>query len=92
MQTTTNTQQQTIPFEKIDYYQTLYRLKHRVSSKELAFALCISDDALRKSRSTGYLLGIKAPRHIKLGRLVQYRIEDVIRWIEVSELENTEGM
>jgi hypothetical protein len=78
--------------DKIEYYQKLYQLQHRNSSKQAAFALHVDDCTLRKSRSKGYLLGVEAPRHIKIGNTVQYRIEDIIDWIEAVELENAEGM
>lgn len=80
------------PLEKIEYYQKLYQLAPRNSSKQTAFALHIDDCTLRKSRLSGYLLGVPAPRHIKIGHTIQYRIEDIIDWIECVEANQVEGM
>lgn len=80
------------PFDKIEYYKKLYQLNHRNTSKQTAYGLQLSDCTLRKSRLTGYLLGVQAPRHIKIGNSVQYRIEDIIDWIEMVELDQAEGM
>lgn len=78
--------------EKIEYYQKRYELSHRNSSKQTAFAIGIDDTTLRKSRATGYLLGVPAPRHLKIGYTIQYRIEDIIDWIETVEADQAEGM
>ena len=39
----------------------------------------------RKSRVTGTLLGRPAPRFIKRGRAVRYRLKDVLDWLEDGE-------
>jgi predicted DNA-binding transcriptional regulator AlpA len=56
-------------------------------SKEVANLLSISEELLRKSRSTGYLLGRPAPTHCKLGRSVRYKMEDLECWIDSSRVE-----
>lgn len=56
-------------------------------SKEVANLLSISEELLRKSRSTGYLLGRPAPTHCKLGRSVRYKMEDIESWIDSSRVE-----
>lgn len=35
----------------------------------------------RKSRTTGSLLGRPAPRFVKRGRSVRYRLKDVLAWL-----------
>ncbi|MGC3872394.1 hypothetical protein ACPF7Z_03865 [Halomonas sp. GXIMD04776] len=35
----------------------------------------------RKSRSTGVLLGRPAPRFVKRGRSVKYRLRDILDWL-----------
>lgn len=60
-----------------------------LKSKEVANFLSISEELLRKSRSTGYLLGRPAPTHCKLGRSVRYKIEDIEAWVDSSRVERT---
>lgn len=38
----------------------------------------------RKARCTGTLLGRPAPRFIKRGRTVRYRLADVLAWLEAA--------
>lgn len=40
----------------------------------------------RKSRTTGMLLGRPAPRYVKRGRSVFYRLKEVIEWLEDGEV------
>ncbi|WP_458525602.1 hypothetical protein [Onishia taeanensis] len=35
----------------------------------------------RKSRVTGILLGMPAPRYIRRGRSIRYRLKDVLDWL-----------
>jgi hypothetical protein len=45
---------------------------------------------LRHSRVTGLLWGVPAPKHIKAGRRVLYRYEELDRWLgQFSEYQNT---
>lgn len=39
----------------------------------------------RKSRSTGILLGRPAPKYVRRGRSVRYRLSDVLQWLEDVE-------
>lgn len=39
----------------------------------------------RKSRTTGLLLGEPAPKFIRRGRTIRYRLSDVLEWLSVSQ-------
>ncbi len=39
-------------------------------------------DALKSSRSTGILWGVKAPEFLKCGRKILYRVETLDKWLE----------
>lgn len=39
----------------------------------------------RKARTTGTLLGRSAPRFVKRGRTVRYRLKDILDWLEVGD-------
>lgn len=39
----------------------------------------------RKSRCTGILLGRPAPRFIKRGRTVRYRLKDILDWLAEAD-------
>lgn len=39
----------------------------------------------RKARSTGVLLGRPAPRFVKRGRTVRYRLSDALDWLKAAE-------
>lgn len=39
----------------------------------------------RKSRCTGTLLGRPAPRFVRRGRAIRYRLKDVLEWLEAAE-------
>ena len=67
-------------------------LKLLLASKEASHYLDISDDALRRSRSTGYLLGAPAPKHIKFGRTVKYRLTDLTDWVNAIDEHGVEGL
>tara|TARA_Y100001968_G_C19321546_1_gene699541 strand:- start:245 stop:469 length:225 start_codon:yes stop_codon:yes gene_type:complete len=62
-------------------------IKPILKSKEFANLIGIHEDNVRKSRSTGYLLGRKAPAHLKLGRSVRYKREDILAWIDEARVE-----
>jgi predicted DNA-binding transcriptional regulator AlpA len=57
-----------------------------LKTKEVANLLGIHEANLRKSRSTGYLLGLQAPPHLKLGYVVRYKSEDIISWLESARV------
>ncbi|MEQ3638646.1 MAG: hypothetical protein ABNH03_02725 [Alteromonas sp.] len=52
----------------------------------------ISSSSWRKSRMTGYILGVPAPRHIKFGKSVRYRLADIQDWLEGLDQNGKEGM
>lgn len=85
MKTTSNTTQTTLK-----YYQDAYGIKPRNSSIKTAPILGCSEDTLRKSRSTGYLFGVPAPRHIKIGYTVKYTLEDLVEWLETNNRNESE--
>lgn len=62
-------------------------IKPILKSKEFANLIGIHEDNVRKSRSTGYLLGRKAPAHLKLGRSIRYKREDILNWIDQARVE-----
>ena len=81
-----------LSFEELEQYKKSYRLAQLNSSTATAKALGIADVTLRRSRSTGYLFGVKAPKHIKLGSTIRYRAEDIISWVMQNECEEMEGL
>ena len=58
-----------------------------ITSKEFARYLGIHEDNVRKSRSTGILLGGNPPPYYKIGHRVRYKISDVKLWIEDKKIE-----
>lgn len=52
-----------------------------LKTKELAEMLSVSYQALRTSRTTGLLLGVEAPKHLKMGQTVRYELETVEAWL-----------
>ncbi len=62
-------------------------VKPILKSKEFANLIGIHEDNVRKSRTTGYLLGRKAPTHLKLGRTVRYKREDILAWLDEARVE-----
>jgi len=52
------------------------------TSDTAAGILKVAESTLRKSRVTGELLGIPAPKYYKLGRRVRYLESDLHEWIE----------
>ena len=43
--------------------------------------LSVSYQSLRTSRVTGILLGVEAPKHLKMGQTVRYELETVEAWL-----------
>ncbi len=52
-----------------------------LKTKELAEMLSVSYQSLRTSRTTGLLLGVEAPKHLKMGQTVRYELETVEAWL-----------
>jgi len=58
-----------------------------ITSKEFARYLGIHEHNVRKSRSTGVLLGNNPPPYYKLGHRVRYKISEIKEWIESMKVE-----
>jgi hypothetical protein len=71
--------------EKLRSFKKRHDIKEVNTSKEAAFALTVSDFTMRLSRSTGQLLGTKAPKHTNYGRAVRYLAGDLMAWFEQNE-------
>lgn len=56
-----------------------------VNDKEAATILSVAPQTLRHSRCTGYLLGIPAPKHIKFGKSVRYKVSEIESWVKGLE-------
>jgi len=56
-------------------------LKKLNTDQETAAYLNVSYVALRQSRATGKLLGVIAPKHLKIGRSIRYKDLDIEAWI-----------
>ena len=52
-----------------------------LTTEDVASELRIAQVTVKLSRKSGYLLGVPAPPYIKVGRLVRYRREDILRWL-----------
>lgn len=65
-------------------------LSYLNTTKQFQAFLGLKDDhAIRHSRSTGYLLGKPAPKHIKIGRNIRYKKEDILEWLSQFQTEET---
>ena len=66
-----------------------------LKSKEAARYIGYSDDSMRRSRVTGKLAGVDAPKHIKIGGVtVRYEVAELDRWVaslSSEEVQNKEG-
>ncbi|MGY8896534.1 MAG: helix-turn-helix transcriptional regulator [Paraglaciecola sp.] len=65
--------------EKAVQIQALKKLN---TDQETASYLNVSYVALRQSRATGKLLGVPAPKHLKIGRSIRYKDKDIEAWID----------
>jgi hypothetical protein len=77
--------------EKLQSFKKRHDLKEVNTSREAAFALTVSDFTMRLSRSTGQLLGTKAPKNTNYGRAVRYHAGDLMAWFEENENQDKEG-
>ncbi|MFT6992553.1 MAG: putative DNA-binding transcriptional regulator AlpA [Paraglaciecola sp.] len=68
------------------------KLKRLNSSKEVAFYLNVSDVSMRQARLTDLLLGVKAPKFIKIGRTVRYKDSDIEAWLDSLDENNVGDM
>jgi hypothetical protein len=71
---------------------TSFSHKLLFQSKDAAQFIDVSDETLRRSRCTGYLLGAPAPKHIKFGRTVKYRLTDLTDWVNAIDEHGVEGL
>lgn len=55
-----------------------------MTSKEAAEYLGYSHQTMDLSRHRGTLAGTKAPEHIKIGRTIRYKREDLDNWVETN--------
>lgn len=64
--------------------------KPRFSDHEAAAFIGCSAYTLKRSRTTGTLLGVVAPAHVKLGRMVRYERATLEQWLsQFPEYQNT---
>jgi hypothetical protein len=61
------------------------------TSKQAAEFLSCSKHTLDNSRSTGKLMGLPAPAHIKFGYAVRYKKETLEAWIDSLNEHVTNG-
>jgi predicted DNA-binding transcriptional regulator AlpA len=64
--------------EKKEVVQVLQKLN---TDQKTALYLNVSYVTLRQSRATGKLLGVAAPKHLKIGRTIRYKDTDIEIWI-----------
>jgi hypothetical protein len=74
--------------EKLQSFKIRHNLQEVNTSKEFASAFKFSDFTVRLSRSTGQLLGAKAPKHTNYGRIVRYHAGNLMTWFEENENKN----
>lgn len=64
--------------------------KPRFSDHEAAAFIGCSSYTLKRSRTTGTLLGVEAPVHVKMGRMVRYERATLEEWLsQFPEYANT---
>lgn len=64
--------------------------KPRFDDHEAAAFIGCSAYTLKRSRTTGTLLGVKSPAHIKMGRMVRYERATLEEWLsQFPEYQNT---
>jgi hypothetical protein len=77
--------------ERLQAFKERHNLHEVSTSKEIAFAIRVSDFTMRLSRSTGQLLGTKAPKHTNYGRAVRYHGGDLMAWFEQNENQDKDA-
>lgn len=64
--------------------------KPRFDDHEAAAFIGCAAFTLKRSRTTGTLLGVAAPNHIKMGRMVRYEKTTLEKWLsQFPEYQNT---
>ena len=62
----------------------------RLNETQAAAFLGFQPSTIRKSRSTGLLAGVPAPRYLKLGKRVLYQVSVLNDWLgQFPEIQNT---
>ena len=59
-----------------------------LNDKQAAPIAGVQPNTLKNSRHTGKLAGVDAPRYIKMGRSVRYRLEDLQEWLDQFEVRS----
>lgn len=77
--------------EKLQAFKKRHNLQEVNTSKEAALAIRVADYTMRLSRSTGQLLGTKAPHHVNYGRAVRYHAGELMDWFEQNENKSREA-
>lgn len=65
--------------------KTATSLRQLLDEKEAALIIGAATPTLRKSRCTGKLFGLPAPKYLKLGRTIRYQSEALNDWLESLE-------
>ena len=61
-----------------------------LSSTDSANYLKCAESTLRQSRVSGLLLGVSAPKYLKMGNTIRYKLSTLDVWLEqFNEKENT---
>lgn len=61
-------------------------MKALLTTKEAAEYLGYAEQTLRKSRVTGELGGVEAPKVTMIGRTPRYKVGDLTAWIDSQEV------
>ena len=56
-------------------------VRQLLNEKDASQIIGASTPTLRKSRCTGTLFGIPAPKHLKIGRTIRYKTSDLNDWV-----------
>jgi predicted DNA-binding transcriptional regulator AlpA len=65
----------------LELTKTGNKMSKLLTSKELAEKLSVSNQFIALSRTTGQLMGIEAPKHLKMGRTVRYEESTIEEWL-----------
>ncbi len=60
-------------------------------TKTSAKILNTTNETLKRSRRTGCLWGVPAPPFVKIGRMIKYRPEDLLDWVESQSKFSNNG-
>jgi len=65
----------------LEFNKTGKTMSNLLTSKELAEKLSVSAQFIAESRVSGILMGIEAPKHLKMGRTVRYEESTIEEWL-----------